>query len=209
MKLLAICGLQYFPLIWRFVAAKWLSSFSLLSAVYGLPSLPCCSLSLCPPHFALSWFYVWQFAGIFMICSIVSAAFGVANRCIFNATLKSHLHWAPTLFMLFRFSAFPPLRLLSVCAESENSHFFPHSFTCGHSICPICNQSQAKFKSFSDFSPKNSWGKNLCICFSCIKETHFVCVCVCALLLNLHWIMRERKVSKIIFNRVNWDNGLE
>lgn len=161
--MLAICGLQYFPLIWRFVAAKWLSILLALSA----PLLTLLASSL---------FYVWQFAGTFMICSIVSAAFGVANRCIFNATLKSHLHWgAPSLFMLCprfspHFPAFPPLCLCTVCAESENFRFVPHSSTCGHSICCCCNQSHSKFNSSRE--------KPLHL-FFLHKEKSFVCVSVC------------------------------
>lgn len=144
-----------------------------------LPRTECPLTGLLLPELASSWFYVWQFAGIFMICSIVSAAFGVANRCIFNATLKSHLHWGtPSLFMLF------PLFLISTPASVN---------------CLCWKWKLSLFAAFLHLRPFNllllqsitlkvqqflfpSWGKNLCICFSYTKETHFMCVWVCVAL---------------------------
>lgn len=151
-------------------------------------SVSCPLAGLLPPLLASSWFYVWQFAGTFMICSIVSAAFGVANRCIFNATLKSHLHWgAPSLFMLFsRLSRIFLLFHPSVCVLSVLK---VKTFA----LCRIPPLAAIQFAAAAiNHTPSSIVrGKNLCICFFYTKETH-LCVCVC-----LHWIM---KVSGIQTN---------
>lgn len=143
-------------------------------------SVSCPLAGLLPPLLASSWFYVWQFAGTFMICSIVSAAFaGVANRCIFNATLKSHLHWgAPSLFMLFpRLSRIFLLFHPYVCVLSVLK---VKTFA----LCRIPSLAAIHFAAAAiNHTPSSTVrGKNLCICFSYTKEIHFagVCVWVCS-----------------------------
>lgn len=187
MKLLAICGLQYFPLIWRFVAAKWLSicSLPLLLSLSLSPTLPSRPVILCLAicrHFydlqhCLSCCCFWG-------SQIVAFLMPHWNHICIGA----HRYLCFSVFPLFHPSGYP---LSALKAKTLTFCHIPPLAAIQFAPSAI-NHRQSSRVSFLPCPLKSAGGKPLHLFFQ-HKGNSFLCVYVCGLLFNLHWIMRERE----------------